>query len=231
MFGLAAVLFFSVTGITLNHPDWFFGEARAQRPVRGPDRPEWLHLDAPTSAAAGEPPIRRARSRSWRSSSTCGRPTASAAPWPTSGSTRPSASVTLQGPGLRGRRLHRPRDGPLHADPDVPRLRRRHQRPAQGPRHRPGLVGRHRRLGRRADGHLADGPGPALLPQAPPRARELVVAVVGPDRRPGALLAGSALNEGLPGGEPWERSDSVGPRVLAVVRGVHGLRSCRVAAR
>ena len=25
MFGLAAVLFFSVTGLTLNHPDWFFG--------------------------------------------------------------------------------------------------------------------------------------------------------------------------------------------------------------
>lgn len=28
MFGLAAVLFFSATGITLNHPDWFFGEAQ-----------------------------------------------------------------------------------------------------------------------------------------------------------------------------------------------------------
>ena len=28
MFGLAAVLFFSATGVTLNHPDWFFGEAQ-----------------------------------------------------------------------------------------------------------------------------------------------------------------------------------------------------------
>jgi hypothetical protein len=28
MIGMAAVLFFSATGITLNHPDWFFGEAQ-----------------------------------------------------------------------------------------------------------------------------------------------------------------------------------------------------------
>ena len=34
MFSLAVVLFFSVTGITLNHPDWFFGgaERAATRP-------------------------------------------------------------------------------------------------------------------------------------------------------------------------------------------------------
>ena len=36
MFGLAAVLFFSVTGITLNHPDWFFGDAERQDTGRGP---------------------------------------------------------------------------------------------------------------------------------------------------------------------------------------------------
>ena len=33
MLGLAAVLFFSVTGITLNHPDWVFGQVeRSARP-------------------------------------------------------------------------------------------------------------------------------------------------------------------------------------------------------
>ena len=37
MFGLAAVLFFSVTGLTLNHPDWF-GEPRAPRIGPRPDR-------------------------------------------------------------------------------------------------------------------------------------------------------------------------------------------------
>jgi hypothetical protein len=52
MFGLAAVLFFSATGITLNHPGWFFGEA--QRSVRSEGRvdPRLLRADVP--AAAGE---------------------------------------------------------------------------------------------------------------------------------------------------------------------------------
>ena len=35
MFGLAVVLFFSVTGITLNHPDWFFGGAQSSREAEG----------------------------------------------------------------------------------------------------------------------------------------------------------------------------------------------------
>ena len=30
MFGLAVILFFSVTGLTLNHPDWFFDEQTIQ---------------------------------------------------------------------------------------------------------------------------------------------------------------------------------------------------------
>lgn len=29
MISLAAILFFSVTGVTLNHPSWFFGETDA----------------------------------------------------------------------------------------------------------------------------------------------------------------------------------------------------------
>ena len=39
MFGLAAVLFFSVTGLTLNHPDWFFAGAEHRDRGRGPGRP------------------------------------------------------------------------------------------------------------------------------------------------------------------------------------------------
>ncbi|MFK8113639.1 MAG: PepSY-associated TM helix domain-containing protein [Rubripirellula sp.] len=35
MFGLAATLFFSVTGITLNHPDWFFGTSESVFSIDG----------------------------------------------------------------------------------------------------------------------------------------------------------------------------------------------------
>lgn len=48
MFGLAAVLFFSVTGITLNHPDWFFGEAERRTQAEGQINVKWLHLEAPS---------------------------------------------------------------------------------------------------------------------------------------------------------------------------------------
>jgi hypothetical protein len=41
MFGLASVLFFSVTGLTLNHPDWF-GEAERRVSSQGRMNPEWL---------------------------------------------------------------------------------------------------------------------------------------------------------------------------------------------
>jgi uncharacterized protein len=36
------VLFFSVTGITLNHPDWTFGSVRRQQEVKGQLPPQWL---------------------------------------------------------------------------------------------------------------------------------------------------------------------------------------------
>ena len=35
MFGLAAVLFFSATGLTLNHPDWFYGNAERSVQLQG----------------------------------------------------------------------------------------------------------------------------------------------------------------------------------------------------
>ncbi|GIW86116.1 MAG: peptidase [Isosphaeraceae bacterium] len=41
MLGLAAVLFFSVTGLTLNHPDWFAGLERV-RHAEGTLDPAWL---------------------------------------------------------------------------------------------------------------------------------------------------------------------------------------------
>lgn len=52
MFGLAAVLFFSVTGITLNHPDWFFGNARREVQAEGELDPKWLHVG--TAQASGD---------------------------------------------------------------------------------------------------------------------------------------------------------------------------------
>jgi uncharacterized protein len=61
MFGLAAVLFFSVTGITLNHPDWFFGGAERREESEGQVDVKWLHVGTPTmpagdgSDSGGEP--------------------------------------------------------------------------------------------------------------------------------------------------------------------------------
>jgi hypothetical protein len=52
MFGLAAVLFFSVTGITLNHPDWFFGEAERHVESEGRMEHKWLHSDRPEAEVA-----------------------------------------------------------------------------------------------------------------------------------------------------------------------------------
>lgn len=53
MFGLAAVLFFGVTGVTLNHPEWF-GESERRVAVQGQMKPEWLHLDQPAGRIAGD---------------------------------------------------------------------------------------------------------------------------------------------------------------------------------
>lgn len=41
MFSYAALLFFSVTGITLNHPDWLAGEPQLQR-IEGEVNPVWV---------------------------------------------------------------------------------------------------------------------------------------------------------------------------------------------
>jgi uncharacterized protein len=53
MFSLGVVLFFSVTGITLNHPDWFFSGALSSHEAEGDISPKWLHAQAPAPAEAG----------------------------------------------------------------------------------------------------------------------------------------------------------------------------------
>ncbi len=53
MFGLAAVLFFSVTGLTLNHPDWF-GEPERRESTQGRMAIEWLRLGEPVGSPADE---------------------------------------------------------------------------------------------------------------------------------------------------------------------------------
>lgn len=52
MIGLLAILFFSATGVTLNHPDWFFADAQALSHEDGEMNPEWLTLDADAGADA-----------------------------------------------------------------------------------------------------------------------------------------------------------------------------------
>ena len=65
MFSLAIVLFFSVTGITLNHPDWFFSAAESTHEAEGDIRQGWLHgkpaadVDPETSAETSAEPDRQ----------------------------------------------------------------------------------------------------------------------------------------------------------------------------
>jgi uncharacterized protein len=54
MFGLAAVLFFSVTGITLNHPGWFTGNAEVQVQAEGQIDLKWLNSGAAAADADKE---------------------------------------------------------------------------------------------------------------------------------------------------------------------------------
>lgn len=50
MFGLATVLFFSVTGLTLNHPDWFFGNTEHTTQTKAELSPSLLNRPAPEQA-------------------------------------------------------------------------------------------------------------------------------------------------------------------------------------
>lgn len=52
MFGLASVLFFSVTGLTLNHPDWFFANVEQVEEHEGAIDRSWL--DRPMDDSANE---------------------------------------------------------------------------------------------------------------------------------------------------------------------------------
>jgi hypothetical protein len=63
MLGLAAVLFFSVTGLTLNHPGWFSSGAQRRVEAEGSVDPKWLHLDvpAPSPSTAAESELDLAR--------------------------------------------------------------------------------------------------------------------------------------------------------------------------
>jgi uncharacterized protein len=57
MFGLAVVLFFSVTGITLNHPDWFFGESERSERAEGSLDLKWLRAgDSSAMPSEGSDP-------------------------------------------------------------------------------------------------------------------------------------------------------------------------------
>jgi hypothetical protein len=53
MFSMAALLFFAVTGITLNHPAWFFGGTERTVQVEGQVKTEWLNLAGSRPDAEG----------------------------------------------------------------------------------------------------------------------------------------------------------------------------------
>jgi hypothetical protein len=50
MFGLAAILFFSVTGITLNHPQWFYAAAESRTDAEGQVERRWLRRGSASAA-------------------------------------------------------------------------------------------------------------------------------------------------------------------------------------
>jgi uncharacterized protein len=54
MFGLAAVLFFSVTGITLNHPDWAFGQVERRREGEGEVDVKWIGREVANTSKPAE---------------------------------------------------------------------------------------------------------------------------------------------------------------------------------
>ena len=174
MFGLAAVLFFSVTGITLNHPDWFFGEAERTRRGRGPDRSQ---VAAPRRAAAARlaatsPTDVARRSRSWRSSSTCARPTAIRGALAEFRADERECMVTFKGPGYAADAFIDRDDGPLQPDAD----RTTASSPSSTTCTRaatPARPGRWSSTSRPSlmTVDLADRPGPALLPEAPAHSR------------------------------------------------------------
>jgi hypothetical protein len=51
MIGLAALLFFSVTGLTLNHPDWFYAGASRSAAAEGKLDPSWVRPGPAESVA------------------------------------------------------------------------------------------------------------------------------------------------------------------------------------
>jgi uncharacterized protein len=61
MFGLAVVLFFSATGITLNHPDWFFGETHRSVRSEGKIDRRWLRQESSEAGVSHEDPADSSR--------------------------------------------------------------------------------------------------------------------------------------------------------------------------
>ena len=53
MFGLFALLFFSATGVTLNHPDWFYAGAETSAKHEGKLNPSWVKPPDGPAADAG----------------------------------------------------------------------------------------------------------------------------------------------------------------------------------
>lgn len=55
MFGFTAILLFSITGITLNHPEWFGVDAERQVVVKGKVSLDWVALPAKVESPSSNP--------------------------------------------------------------------------------------------------------------------------------------------------------------------------------
>jgi hypothetical protein len=54
MFGLGTLLFFSITGITLNHPEWFQAGPESTTESQGRMQTEWLRIEPPEAQSTDQ---------------------------------------------------------------------------------------------------------------------------------------------------------------------------------
>ena len=164
MFSLGVVLFFSVTGITLNHPDWFFSGAESSHEAEGEISPKWLHAQAPAAAESGTDPDRQVSKleivEHLRNAHSIH---GALADFRVDES---ECVVSFKGPGYAADAFIERESGHYRITETYHGFIARDQRPAQGRDTGPVWSVVDRRLGRADDIDFADGPGLALLSQA-----------------------------------------------------------------
>ena len=148
MVTFAILLFFAVTGLTVNHPEWFASQQKTAQ-YKGRVAMDWVR----------PPPAKTWTScRLWNS---CGQHDPERTKRFPRG--RYAAFGEFQGSGIHGGHVHRPRYGQVRSHGNPHGLGRGDQRSAQGARCRELVEGADRRVGRADDIYAADGPGVDFL--------------------------------------------------------------------